>query len=113
MNSFAEEAVPVERLLEELVARDIRLRVEGGDLRVSAPPGALSAELREVLRRRKAELMERLHSGAEVPLVPDTEIPVGTKQVGMVSMLMLSTYTLFPKPETPRKRTMLVPAGMG
>ena len=86
MNSFAEEAVPVERLLEELVARDIRLRVEGGDLRVSAPPGALSAELREVLRRRKAELMERLHSGAEVPLVPvsrEVELPLSFAQERM------------------------------
>jgi len=52
-----EQDVAVERLLEELRAQDIRLRVEGGDLRVSAPPGALTAALREVLRWRKAELL--------------------------------------------------------
>jgi len=69
MSSFAEQTAPVERLLEALVGQDIRLRVEGGDLRVSAPPGALTAELREVLRQRKAELLACLQAGGEVPLV--------------------------------------------
>ena len=67
--------VSAERLLEDLRARDIRLRVEGGDLRVSAPPGALTAELREVLRRRKSELLTCVQAGG-AGSTPGTDVPL-------------------------------------
>ena len=63
MSSSFERAGPVEHLLQELRANDIQLRVEGADLRVSAPPGALTAALREDLGRRKAELLAHLQAG--------------------------------------------------
>ncbi|MBK9394964.1 MAG: AMP-binding protein [Uliginosibacterium sp.] len=63
MSSSFERAGPVEHLLQELRAKDIQLRVEGADLRVSAPPGVLTAALREDLSRRKAELLAHLQAG--------------------------------------------------
>ncbi len=44
--------------------RDIRLLVDGGRLRVSAPPGALTEEWRAELARRKDELLEVLQAAA-------------------------------------------------
>ena len=43
-------------LLERLRALDVRVWAEDGKLRVNAPSGALSAELRSALQERKAEL---------------------------------------------------------
>ncbi len=47
-------------LLEELRRRDIRLWREGGNLRFSAPAGALSAELKARLSAQKADLLAQL-----------------------------------------------------
>ena len=47
-------------LVAELEARGIYLRAEGGQLKVRAAKGALTAELREVLTQRKAEVLEFL-----------------------------------------------------
>ena len=72
-------------LLSELRRRDIQLRAEGDELRCSAPAGALTAELREELRRCKAELLSLLASAqalsgqarALVPLQPrGSRVPV-------------------------------------
>lgn len=64
----------IARLVTELQKRDIKLWVEGERLRVNAPSGALTPELRETLARRKAELLDYLGSGVaaptEVTLVP-------------------------------------------
>ncbi len=49
-------------LLSELRRRDIQLRAEGSELRCSAPPGALTPELRERLREHKADLLALLAS---------------------------------------------------
>lgn len=49
-------------LLSELRRRDIQLRAEGGELRCSAPAGALTAELREQLRQHKSDLIALLAS---------------------------------------------------
>ncbi len=51
-------------LLNEVTVRGIRLEVmEGGRLKVSAPEGALSPELVEGLRKRKAEVIRLLADG--------------------------------------------------
>ena len=75
MSAIVGQELGASRLLEELRARDIRLRVEGGDLRVSAPPGALTAELREVLRRRKSELLTCVQAGG-AGSTPGTDVPL-------------------------------------
>ncbi|MDY7095150.1 MAG: condensation domain-containing protein, partial [Acidobacteriota bacterium] len=59
-------------LLEALQALDVRVWVEGEKLRLNAPKGALTAELKDELRQRKDELLELLSgSGGEAePLEP-------------------------------------------
>lgn len=61
------------------------MRIEGEELRCSAPPGTLNAALREELRRRKSEIVEFVRSAhaladqprAIVPLQPSgTRVPV-------------------------------------
>jgi amino acid adenylation domain-containing protein len=56
-------------LLGELARAGIRMRAEGGELRLSAPRGALTGELREALTRHKAELLALLQqeAGGEDP----------------------------------------------
>ena len=49
-------------LLSELRRRDIQLAAVGSELRCSAPAGALTPELREQLRRHKADLLALLAS---------------------------------------------------
>src|SRR5436305_4038380 len=53
-------STPVAELLAALDARRVRLEVEGERLRFSAPPGALTPELRNELVARKAEIVEHL-----------------------------------------------------
>lgn len=60
----------VAALLGQLMSRDIRLTAEGGQLRVSAPPEALTPELREALRARKAEILEFLRKAETIAAVP-------------------------------------------
>lgn len=71
--------------LAELRRRDIELRAEGGELRCSAPAGAVTPELRDALKQRKAELLAFLlraqslaaQARAVVPLQPrGTRTPV-------------------------------------
>lgn len=65
-------------LLSELRRRDIQLQAVGHELRLSAPAGALTPELREQLRRHKSDLLALLGSvqdlagqqRAVVPLQP-------------------------------------------
>jgi thioesterase domain-containing protein len=52
-----------ETLLADLRRRDIRVWADGGDLRVSAPPGTLTSELRVQLRQHKREILQFLASG--------------------------------------------------
>ncbi|MDI6894842.1 MAG: hypothetical protein QME70_09605 [Bacillota bacterium] len=53
----------LEELLAECARRGIELGPVGSDIRYSCPKGAMSDELREAIRRQKAELL-RLLSGA-------------------------------------------------
>jgi len=64
--------------LAALRGRDIQVWAEGGQLRCSAPPGALSSEFREELRQRKPDILKFLDTAeslsrqqrAIVPLQP-------------------------------------------
>jgi len=58
MNGIAE-------LLSDLRSQEIRLWCEQESLRFEAPPGALTSELRELLRRRKPEILDFLRRTAK------------------------------------------------
>ena len=75
MSLSAQQILPVERLFQELRSKGIQLRAEGGDLRVSAPQGAMTADLRDVMRRRKAELLVYLQAGG-IGSTPGTDAPL-------------------------------------
>src|SRR5688572_3725503 len=60
----------IEALLADLRARDIGLRVEDGNLRVSAPRDALTPSLRSQLEARKAELVAYLTTAGVAPDLP-------------------------------------------
>ncbi|SFU36724.1 non-ribosomal peptide synthetase [Pseudoduganella namucuonensis] len=65
-------------LLEKLRNSGIQLRLEGAQLRVVAPKGALTADLREVLTARKEELLDLLRGNGqehEHDLPPLTQRP--------------------------------------
>jgi acyl carrier protein len=57
---LTDSAENIQALLEEVAARDIKLWVEDGKLRVNAPQGALLPELKERLSANKPELIELL-----------------------------------------------------
>jgi thioesterase domain-containing protein len=73
--------VGVAALLSDLRRRDIRVRWDGGQLRCDAPAGVVTADLREAIRQRKAEITEFLRAAdalsrqqrAIVPLQPRGE----------------------------------------
>jgi len=70
--------VTVASLLAELRSRDVQVWVEGDQLRCNAPAGVLTPDLRDVLRQRKADMIQFLRSAesfsrqqrAIVPLQP-------------------------------------------
>jgi thioesterase domain-containing protein len=71
--------------LARLRERDIQIWTEDGQLRCSAPPGALSVEFREELRQRKADILKFLETAdslarqqrAIIPLQPrGTRTPI-------------------------------------
>jgi amino acid adenylation domain-containing protein len=53
---------PAEALLAELAARDVRVKLDGDKLRLSAPSGAVDDELKARLASQKTELIEVLRS---------------------------------------------------
>jgi thioesterase domain-containing protein len=62
--------------LATLRGRDIQVWAEGGQLRCSAPPGALSAEFRVELRQRKADILKFLGTAESVARQPRAIIPL-------------------------------------
>jgi len=77
--------VTVASLLAELRSRDIRVWLDGDQLRCNAPTGLLTADLRDALRQRKVDVIEFLRSAASfarqqraiVPLQPrGSHVPV-------------------------------------
>jgi hypothetical protein len=59
-NSTTHSTQPVWKLLARLRAMNLTVSSEGGRLRVSAPPGVLTHELREELTERKAAILDFL-----------------------------------------------------
>jgi hypothetical protein len=84
-----DELTPTE-LLEKLRQRGIEINARDGRLQINAPSGAVDAELRSGLARRKAELLDAL-AHAQRPFVPepltrrsrDAAIPQTQAQQGM------------------------------
>jgi thioesterase domain-containing protein len=68
--------VSIATFLHELRNRDIWLRAEGEQLRCSAPAGALTAELRELLRLRKSEILEFLRAADSIARQPEAIVPL-------------------------------------
>ena len=66
---------PLAAFLAELTQRDIKLQVQGEQLACSAPEGALTADLVEQLRTRKAEIIHFLN-GAQAALTHQSILPM-------------------------------------
>ncbi|MFI0897909.1 amino acid adenylation domain-containing protein [Streptomyces sp. NPDC020983] len=62
-------------LFAELYHRGVRLRVADGRLHVTAPPGALTPELREEMKLRRDELVETVSRSAEAAEGPQPLTP--------------------------------------
>lgn len=60
-------------LLRELRRRGVKLTVNGDRLRYEAPPGALTAELLDAMRKYKPQLL-RLLAGESRGLTPGTRV---------------------------------------
>jgi len=62
--------------LATLRGRDIQVWAEGGQLRCSAPPGALSTEFRDELRQRKADILKFLDTAQSLSRQQRAIIPL-------------------------------------
>ncbi len=69
-------------LLSLLRERDIHVRADGGQLRCSAPPGALTFELQEELRQHKSEILEFLQSAASLARQQRAIVPLQPRGTG-------------------------------
>ena len=67
----------VDELLTELRRLDVKVQVEGGRLRLNAPPGALTPELQGELRARRDEILSCLESATAgaAPVLPLEPVP--------------------------------------
>ena len=65
--------------LAELGRNDIQVWAEGDRLRCNAPAGALTAELRDQLRDRKADLLEFLQTAASAARQQPAVVPLQTR----------------------------------
>lgn len=63
-------------LLAELATRDIRVRLDGDQLRLDAPSGALTAELRDQLRTRRDELLDFLRRADALAHQAESVVPI-------------------------------------
>jgi amino acid adenylation domain-containing protein len=63
-------------VLEDCTRRGVELHLDGGELRVSAPVGALTEALRNSLRLHKAELVGYLNRAPAAPHGPIAQAPV-------------------------------------
>ncbi|MDC0747080.1 non-ribosomal peptide synthetase [Polyangium mundeleinium] len=92
-------------LLTEVRKKDIKLWVDGPDLKVSAPPGALTPELIGALKTRKPEIIEFLRSsgsssssGGPVPVPRGGPLPAtfGQQQLWVLDQLGYRTVYSMP-----------------
>lgn len=66
----------VTALLEELRIRNVEVRADGDLLRCAAPAGVLTAELRDQLKTRKAEILEFLRAASVMAQQPRAIVPL-------------------------------------
>ena len=69
----------VATLLATLRDRDIQVWADGDQLRCNAPAGALTAELREELRQRKAEILSFLRSAGSLARQQRAIVPLQSR----------------------------------
>jgi hypothetical protein len=62
--------------MAELRSRDIQVSDEGDALRLNARPGALTPELRDRLRERKADILDFLRSAKALAAQPRALVPL-------------------------------------
>ena len=72
----------VAELLGELRSRDIQVSAEGDALRLNARPGALTPELRDRLRERKADILDFLRSATALAVQPRALVPLRPQGAG-------------------------------
>jgi thioesterase domain-containing protein len=65
--------------LATLRGRDIQVWAEGGQLRCSAPPGALSTEFRKELRQRKADILKFLDTAESLSRQQRAIVPLQSR----------------------------------
>jgi thioesterase domain-containing protein len=66
----------VSEFLEHLRTKDIIVRLEGDQLRCSAPPGVLNANLREELQARKPDIVSFLRMAQSLAVRPRAVVPL-------------------------------------
>src|SRR2546427_4124143 len=80
-----DRGVSVATFLAELRSRDMEVWADGDQLRLNAPAGALTPELRDHLQRRKTDILEFLHAAGALakqqraivpPQPPGTGTPI-------------------------------------
>jgi amino acid adenylation domain-containing protein/non-ribosomal peptide synthase protein (TIGR01720 family) len=83
----------LERLLVDLAERGLTLALDGSEVRVRGPRGALTSELAELLRARKAEVVSLLRersrderAAAIAPISRDRPLPVSFAQRRLLSL---------------------------
>ena len=69
----------MESLIEQLRDKGIRLEVQGGSLRVHASRGALTREVRELLRKHSAELARELRRRDQQTSAAHTDVSVNAE----------------------------------
>jgi thioesterase domain-containing protein len=64
------------KLISTLRERDVKLWVDENQLKLSAPKGAIDAQMREVLTSRKDEILAFLRQAAAVKALPPSIVPI-------------------------------------
>jgi thioesterase domain-containing protein len=75
--------VSVAELLADLRSRDVEVSTDGHALRLNARSGALTPELRERLRERKADILEFLRSAEALAAQPRAIVPLRPHRPGI------------------------------
>jgi amino acid adenylation domain-containing protein len=70
MTKTLETSLAVSELLALLHNRNITVRLEGEQLRITAPAGVMTPELKQLLTLHKAALQDLLRGAAETPVIP-------------------------------------------